>query len=162
MSASNTSPGQNTINQQERGKNSLVPCIQAGVAYAFTVFAIGFLLGAVRILLIAPRTGPIAAVSVELPIMLAASWYVSSRYMRHSHVDTGIRARLLVGCIAFVTLMILEIALAIGLFHRSMGVYLAELQSAAGMIGLTGQVGFATLPLVEGMLTRRRGESPQR
>lgn len=35
---------------------------KAGIAYAVTVFAIGFLLGAARILLLAPRAGSTVAV----------------------------------------------------------------------------------------------------
>jgi hypothetical protein len=37
-----------------------------------------------------------------------------------------IRPRTLVGAVAFVTLMILEVALSISLFHRPMGEYLAD------------------------------------
>jgi hypothetical protein len=46
---------------------------KAGVAYAVAVFAIGFLLGTARILLLAPHVGSTIAVSVEVPLILAAS-----------------------------------------------------------------------------------------
>ena len=57
--------------------------------------------------------------------------------------------------VAFVTLMILEVALSIGLFHRSIGEYLAGLRSLPGAIGLAAQVCFATFPLLD-LLVRRR------
>ena len=57
--------------------------------------------------------------------------------------------------VAFVTLMILEVALSIGLFHRSIGEYFAGLVSLAGAIGLAAQVCFATFPLLDVFLRRR-------
>ena len=121
---------------------------KAGVAYAVTVFAIGFLLGTARVLLLAPHVGPTIAVSVEAPIVLTASWYVSSICMKRLKVSAEIRTRIFVGAVAFVTLTILEIALSISLFHRSIAEYLADLRSLAGMIGLAAQVCFASFPLL--------------
>jgi len=60
-----------------------------------------------------------------------------------------------VGAVAFVTLIILEVALSISLFHRSMGEYLAGLRSLAGAIGLAVQVCFATFPPLK-LVVRRR------
>ena len=51
---------------------------KAGVAYAVTVLAIGFQLGTASVLLLAPRVGSTIVVSVESPIIVTASWYVSS------------------------------------------------------------------------------------
>ena len=50
---------------------------EAGCLYALIVFVVGFVFGAVRVLLIAPRLGETAAVSIEAPFMLAASWNLS-------------------------------------------------------------------------------------
>jgi len=129
--------------------------VRAGVAYAVTVFAIGFLLGTARVLLLAPRVGPTIAVSAEAPIMLTAGWYVSGIWMKRLKVSAEIRSRILVGAVAWVTLTILEIALSIGLFHRSTDEYLTDLQSLAGEIGLAAQVCFATFPLLDVVLHRR-------
>ena len=128
---------------------------RAGVAYAVTVFAIGFVLGTARVLLLAPHLGATIAVSIEAPIILTASWYVSSTWMKRLVVEAEIRTRSLVGAVAFVTLMILEVALSIGLFHRSIGEYFAGLVSLAGAIGLAAQVCFATFPLLDVVLRRR-------
>jgi hypothetical protein len=133
---------------------------KAGVAYALTVFAIGFLLGTARVLLLAPRVGSTIAVAVEAPIILTASWYVSRIWMRRLSVSAEIRPRILVGAVAFVILMILEIALSISLFHRSIGEYLADLRSPAGAIGLTAQICFATFPLLNAVVRGRLGRTP--
>jgi hypothetical protein len=135
--------------------NPLASSAKAGVAYAVTIFAIGFVLGTARVLLLAPRVGSTIAVSIEAPIILTASWYVSSLWMKRLAIGGEIGTRILVGAVAFVTLMILEVALSISLFHRSIGEYLAGLRSLAGAIGLAGQVCFATFPLLD-LVVRRR------
>jgi hypothetical protein len=133
----------------------LASSARAGIAYAVTVFAIGLLLGTARILLLAPLVGSTIAVSVEAPIILVASWYASSLWMKRLVVSTEIRTRILVGAVAFAILTILEVTLSIGLFHRSLGEYLADLRSLAGVIGLAAQVCFATFPLLNVVVRRR-------
>lgn len=135
--------------------NPLTLSAKAGVVYAVTVFAIGFVLGTVRVLVLAPRVGSTIAVLIEAPIILTASWYVSSIWMKRLRVGAGVRTRILVGAVAFATLMILEVALSISLFHRSIGEYLAGLRSLAGAIGLAAQVCFATFPLLDVFVRRR-------
>ena len=133
----------------------LVSCAKAGVAYAVTVFAIGIVLGAARILLLAPRVGRATAVSIEVPVILTASWNVSRLWMLRLAVDDAMRTRMLVGALAFGTLMVLEVSLSVGLFHRSIGEYLAELRSPAGAIGLAAQCCFAAFPLLDAVVRRR-------
>jgi len=135
--------------------NPLALRAKAGVAYAVTVFAIGFVLGTARVLLLAPRVGSTIAVSIEAPIILTASWYVSSLWMKRLAIGSETGTRILVGAVAFVTLMILEVALSISLFHRSIREYLAGLRSLAGAIGLAAQVCFATFPLFNVVVRRR-------
>ena len=48
----------------------------AGALYAITVFLTGFILGTIRVLLLAPRLGETTAVIIEAPIMLAVGWFV--------------------------------------------------------------------------------------
>ncbi|MGB4908133.1 MAG: hypothetical protein WBP15_06330, partial [Tabrizicola sp.] len=51
------------------------------LAYVLPVFAVAFALGAVRVNLVAPRVGPLLAVAVELPLVLALSWAVAGRVL---------------------------------------------------------------------------------
>ena len=44
--------------------------------YTISVFLTGFILGSMRILLIAPRLGQTIAVIVEVSFILTASWFV--------------------------------------------------------------------------------------
>jgi hypothetical protein len=149
-------------NITERIGERLALSAKAGIAYAVTAFAIGFLLGTARVLLLAPHVGPTIAVSVEAPFVLTASWYASSFWMKRLKVSAEVRTRILVGIVAFVTLIILEVALSIGLLHRPTVEYLADLQSLAGEIGLAAQVCFATFPLLDVVLRRRLGLSAQK
>jgi hypothetical protein len=53
---------------------------KAGLAYFVVAFGFGFLLGTFRMLVIVPAVGEISAVMLEMPIMLAISWF-SSRWL---------------------------------------------------------------------------------
>ena len=44
--------------------------LKAGVLYFLGVFALGFILGAIRIFFLVPYSGPVVAVLVELPFIL--------------------------------------------------------------------------------------------
>ncbi len=48
--------------------------IKAGLFYFVIVFAAGFVLGALRVIVLLPLTGELAAVALELPIILTISW----------------------------------------------------------------------------------------
>ena len=52
----------------------MTAALKAGVTYFALVYAIGFLLGTVRVLLLMPLVGETAAVLLEAPLMLAVSW----------------------------------------------------------------------------------------
>jgi hypothetical protein len=45
-----------------------------GTAYIVAVFAAGFVLGVLRTLVLVPLFGELAAVLVELPVMLTVAW----------------------------------------------------------------------------------------
>ena len=56
--------------------------LKPALVYVLPVFAVAFLLGALRVTLVAPRIGPLAAVALELPLVLALSWVVAGRVLR--------------------------------------------------------------------------------
>ena len=51
--------------------------IAAALRYFGIIFALGFVLGTIRTLWLAPIVGTVGAVLIELPIMLIASWLVA-------------------------------------------------------------------------------------
>jgi len=131
--------------------------VKAGVAYFAVVFAAGFVLGALRVLAIAPQVGETAAVLVELPIILTVSWLACGWIVRRFLSAPGAGALLTVGAVAFVLLMAAEAGLSVFAFGRSLGEHLDTDRTASGAIGLGGQVVFALLPLIRGKSRPRDG-----
>jgi hypothetical protein len=121
--------------------------VKAGATYFAVVFAAGFVLGTVRVLLLIPRFGALPSVLLELPLMLAISWIACGWVLRRFQVPPRIAARLSMGAIAFALLMLAEVALSLGAFGGSMSDYLEELNTPHGLVGLAGQLLFALMPL---------------
>src|SRR5215468_9464757 len=82
---------------------------EAGALYAIIVFVIGFILGTIRVLLVAPRLGETTAVIIEAPIMLAASWFVCRWCVDRLDVGRKVTARALLSLVAFLVLMSAEV-----------------------------------------------------
>jgi hypothetical protein len=121
--------------------------IKAGVAYFVAVFAAGFMLGAVRVFVIAPRIGAFWAVAMELPIMLAVAWVACGWAVRRFTVPAAAGERATMGLAAFVLLMTAEAALAIATGSTPTH-FLASLATPEGALGLSGQGIFALMPLL--------------
>ena len=128
----------------------------AGALYAIIVFVIGFILGTIRVLLVAPRLGETTAVIIEAPIMLAASWFVCRWSVGRLSVRRTVPARLLMGFVAFLVLMSAEVGLG-AVLGRSLVDQLAGYKSLPGAIGLGAQMIFAMFPVIQ--VLRRFGEA---
>ena len=68
---------------------------QAAAAYFGIVFALGFVLGTLRVLVLAPTLGSTEAVLVEIPVMLTISWIVCGWLITRFDVSPRWRERLL-------------------------------------------------------------------
>jgi hypothetical protein len=124
--------------------------IVAGLAYFAIVFAAGFVLGAVRTLLLVPRIGAVPAVLVELPFMLAIAYAACRWLVSRLSVSPALGPRLTMGVVAFVLLMGAELTLSVLFFSGSVAGFIAGLVAPAGTLGLAGQVAFAAIPLAVG------------
>lgn len=79
--------------------------LQAGVYYFACVFAVGFLLGITRALLVAPRTGELLAAEVVLSVLVfvnSLNQYLDSP--RTAHGLTGLAGQLVFGFIPLLQL----------------------------------------------------------
>lgn len=119
---------------------------RAGALYFLILFACGILLGTIRTLILAPAVGPMTAVALELPVMLGLSWIVAGRLTRGHPALADARARLVMGGLALVLLVVAEFALAGVAFGQPPGTYLATLATPHGALGLAGQLGFGLIP----------------
>jgi hypothetical protein len=123
--------------------------IRAGSVYFAIVFAAGFVLGTGRTLWVVGAVGEVAAVLIELPIILAISWFACARVVRRYAVPQNARDGALMGATALLLLMIAELGLAVFLFGRPPAEFATSLATPAGALGLAGQIAFATFPLVQ-------------
>lgn len=117
--------------------------VRAAAVYFGVVFAAAFALGVLRVLVLAPALGPLAAVAVEVPVVLALSWEVAGRVLRRWPL--ALPGRVAMGGLAFALLMGAEAGLALAPGQTLAG-FVAAMATPAGAVGLAGQIGFAILP----------------
>ncbi len=118
--------------------------ITTSVVYFTVVFAAAFAMGALRVTVIAPQVGVLAAVAFEVPLILGLSWVVAGRVLRRWPLDAG--QRIAMGALSFAMLMIAEFVLAKLVFAQPAASYLAAMATAPGALGLAGQIGFGVIP----------------
>ncbi len=126
-----------------------MPAAQAGALYFLIVFAGGFFLGTVRVAFIQPALGAVAAVALEMPLMLSIAWSTARIIISRLAIARSPMPRLVMGGLALALLLIAEFIGFASLMGTSGAEYLAELTTHAGLIGLTGQVIFAIVPLAQ-------------
>jgi hypothetical protein len=119
------------------------------LVYVSTVFAAAFVLGALRVLLVAPRLGELAAVTLEVPVVLGLSWAVAGAVLRRWPLPRP-GQRLAMGSLAFAVLMCAEATLGILLFGRTAHDILSATATLPGLVGLAGHIGFALVPALRG------------
>ncbi|HXJ00933.1 MAG TPA: hypothetical protein VNH44_06905 [Micropepsaceae bacterium] len=122
--------------------------VKAGLVYFAIVFVAGFALGAVRILYVVPHLGATGAVLIELPVMLVISWIACGVVVRRFAIPQHMGHRLTMGTVAFVLLMLAELALARVAFGLSPEQFVNAFATPNGAIGLVGQIAFALFPLM--------------
>jgi len=119
--------------------------MRAAGSYWGAIFALGFVLGTVRVLWIAPAVGLLAATALELPVMLGASW-IASGWLVRRFAFARLGEALAAGALAFALLMAAECALAGVATGQSPAQWLAEFAAPHAALGLAGQVVFALMP----------------
>jgi hypothetical protein len=120
--------------------------IAAGLLYFAALFALGFLLGGLRTLLLEPRLGPAAAVALEAVPMLAAMHVVAPWAARVGGVPR--RALPLLGMGLFALLLLIAAESALDLLLRGRLLWLERGVTPAGWIGLGLMLAFALMPML--------------
>lgn len=121
--------------------------LRAGVFYFATVFAAGFLLGTLRVLLLIPILGEVPAVLIELPVMLGISWISARWLIDRFAVPPDFASLGAMGAVGFALLMLAETLLGLLAFGRSIADQTDAALSLPGAMGLSAQVAFGLMPL---------------
>lgn len=127
--------------------------LRLGTLYFLIVLAIGFVLGTMRTLWVAPSIGEAGAVLAELPVILAAAWFVCGSLLRRTPLQASAAA--VMGALALTLLLLAEAAPSVAAFGRSPLEHLALYAEPAHILGLIGQVLFGAFPYVHALRGRR-------
>ncbi|MEQ1649262.1 MAG: hypothetical protein ABL898_11800 [Hyphomicrobiaceae bacterium] len=125
----------------------MVAALGAGVVYFALVFAAAFMLGILRQMVIAPLVGAVAAVAIEMPVVLFISYLACRAVVAWFKLSEALYVRALVGVVAFGLLMAAELMLSNLLFGIGAADFIASFITLQGLIGFAGQVIFAMMPL---------------
>lgn len=125
----------------------------AATVYFLALFALGFVLGTIRVLFVAPQIGVLRATLLEVPLMLTAAFFMCRWAVRRWQASPALAARWVMGLWFLVLLALFETLLGVTLFGQTLDETWAGLATVAGLVGLTAQVIAAVLPLFVG---RRR------
>jgi hypothetical protein len=128
---------------------NLARAIRAGAAYAAMVFAFAFVTGAIRTVITSQNLGitPLVGVLIELPIILFFAWRVCDSVMRWTRVSPDLGIRLLTSATALIAMLVAEYSLSAFVLGRSLPDFLASYGQPEALLGLAGQIIFATFPL---------------
>ncbi len=145
-----------------RGTGDLRPA-GAGIAYFASIFAVGFVLGAIRTAFLhtdADDTIRLLAVMVEIPVMLAVAWAVCGWLVRHFDIPPHAAARIVMGTVALGFLLAAEFVLGMVLTGQSVSHYLLTYLKPSFALGLAAQFCFAAFPLVRLVTEPLRSPAP--
>ncbi len=123
--------------------------LKAGVLYFAVVFAVGFVLGAVRTLFVVPRVG-VTAELAEAPLMLTASVLAARLVIRRLGLATPSRTRLAVGLVALGLMLLIEFTIVLWLRGVTVREYLQTRDPVSGLVYFASLGAFAVMPLFVG------------
>jgi hypothetical protein len=131
----------------ERQQN-VMPILKAGVLYFALVFGAGFMLGTIRTLWIVPRLETRMSELMETPIMLVITILAARCIVRRLAVPSTPPARLGMGCIALVLMLVAEFGFVLWLRGMSIRDYLATRDPVSGTVYYVMLAAFAVMPLL--------------
>ncbi len=143
-------PGQKMFNSPHEGEVEAALRIRTAIApggvYFFLVFAVGFVLGAMRVTWFVPRLGERWAELLELPLMGVAIWF-SARYVVHRFaLPTLPGIRWSTGCVGLLLLIGAELGLVLVLQGRSLAEYIGSRDPVSGTAYIVMLFVFAAAP----------------
>ena len=126
----------------------MMQVVKAGVLYFALVFGVGFVLGAIRTLWVVPRVGTRIAELMETPIMLVVTIVAARWVVLHFALPPMSSARLGMGCIALVLMLVAEFGLVLWIRGLSIRDYLATRDPLSGAAYYLTLIVFAVMPVL--------------
>jgi hypothetical protein len=130
-------------------KSKTGAALLAGLMYFLGIFALGFVLGIIRTLVLIPRIGALAGVLLEIPVLLTVSWFFCRRILTRFSITGELKHRFTVGGSAFILLMITEVFVSVCVFKQPWAEYCANVQTLPGFLGLLAQIVFGCIPMIQ-------------
>jgi hypothetical protein len=121
--------------------------LRAGTLYFALAFAVGWVLGPIRELLVIPPFGRMAGYLFEVPLMLIVM-VLAARWVVRRFVVLEFSPRMAVGLVALGLLLIAEVSATRWLRGLSLSEYLASFRSLPGTISLVLFLLFAAMPVL--------------
>jgi len=123
----------------------------AGAVYFVLVFAVGFALGVIRVVLVVPALGERWAELLETPLMIAASYLAARWTVRRFGVPVDrIAQRLGIGLIGLALLLGAEIGVVLRLRGLSISEYVAGRDPVSGGVYVLALLVFSVMPVFAG------------
>ena len=124
--------------------------LKTGLLYFMLVFGAGFVLGPIRILLVAPKVGNRAAELLECPVMILITFVAARWIVVRFGVSKSMPVRLGIGVFALVLLIGAEIAVGMALRGMSLSEVIMNRDPVSGSAYFLSLVLFGLMPaLVE-------------
>lgn len=122
--------------------------LKPGFVYFLLVFGTGFVLGAVRVLLIVPLVGHRTAELLEMPLMLIATVLAARWTIRRFPEPRTSAARLAIGGIALGLMLVGELAVGIGLRGMTAADVILNRDPVSGTAYYVSLILFAAMPWI--------------
>lgn len=128
--------------------STVIQVLKVSALYFAGVFAVGFLLGAIRTLWVEPKLGTRVAELIEAPIMLLVVTFAARTIVRR-HVELSQRRHwLTVGLVALTLLLVVEFTAVLRLRDLSLSEYFATRDPVSGTVYYVLLGLFAVMPLL--------------
>lgn len=129
--------------------------LKAATVYVIALFALGFVLGTIRVLFATPWMGELGATLMEVSLMevslmLAAAYVMCRWVIERWQVPPTLLARGAMALGFLVLLGLFETLVGVAPFGRTLADTWSGLATPTALIGLTAQILAAQLPLVVG------------
>lgn len=124
--------------------------LKAGALYFTLVFAVGFVLGTIRTLWIAPALGARTAELIEEPIMFGVSIFAARWVVKRPPSPANWRMRLGLGCVALGLMLLVEFTFVLWIRGLTLREYFAHRDPISGSAYFLTLAAFAVMPVFVG------------